>query len=239
MAVILSAPPQPHGSVLSGLCMVLLLRAAHGSPPMAAVSGFKSPAPIFFCSPISDSSHTRLHMPELVSFQLYWAAIMSLGRRGPMSWSQSSLSSHSGAVTQGTRPPSYIWVGKLLPFPWLRADHSYLTYLCNQSKVIDTPKTMPELSCKAVAMLNCSQWPCSICLFPQPTPWAERMETSQNLLDTLSSGPHFKCLFGSPLLAAPCNNTIVVFNKHKNISIEREFYAIKLTCFKYTILWFY
>ncbi|KAF6073446.1 hypothetical protein HJG60_009570 [Phyllostomus discolor] len=126
---------------LSGLRMVLLLRAVQGSPPQWPPNlGFKSPRPIFLCSLISNSSHTRLHMPELVSFQLYWAAIMSLGRRGPMSWSQSSLSSHPGAVTQGTcPPPSYIWVGKLLPFPWLRADHSYLTYLCNQSKVIDMP----------------------------------------------------------------------------------------------------
>ncbi|KAF6084318.1 hypothetical protein HJG60_008594 [Phyllostomus discolor] len=95
MAVIFSAPPQPHGS----------------PPQWPPNLGFKSLWPIFLCSPISDSSHTRLHMPELISFQLYWAAIMSLGRCGPMSWSQSSLSSHADAVMQGTRPPPQLHLG--------------------------------------------------------------------------------------------------------------------------------
>ena len=34
-----------------------------------------------------------------VFFQLYWAAIVSLGRCGPMAWSQSSPRSHAGPVT--------------------------------------------------------------------------------------------------------------------------------------------
>ena len=44
-------------------------------------------------------------------FQLYWAAIVSLGRCGPMAWSQSSPSSHTGAVTRGSCFPVTSWVG--------------------------------------------------------------------------------------------------------------------------------
>ena len=55
-----------------------------------------------------------------VFFQLYWAAIVSLGRCGPMAWSQSSPSSHAGPVTRGSCfPGPYGW--KSLPSPWLKA----------------------------------------------------------------------------------------------------------------------
>ena len=37
-----------------------------------------------------------------IFFQLYWAAIVSPGRCGPMAWSQSSPSSHAGPVTRGS-----------------------------------------------------------------------------------------------------------------------------------------
>ena len=55
-----------------------------------------------------------------VFFQLYWAAIVSLGRCGPMGWSQSSPRSHTGAVTRGSCFPVTSWV-KSLPSPWLKA----------------------------------------------------------------------------------------------------------------------
>ena len=45
-----------------------------------------------------------------VFFQLYWAAIVSLGRCGPMAWSQSSPRSHSGPVTRGSCFPDPSWV---------------------------------------------------------------------------------------------------------------------------------
>ena len=45
-----------------------------------------------------------------VFFQLYWAAIVSLGRCGPMAWSQSSLSSPTGPVTRGSCFPVPSWV---------------------------------------------------------------------------------------------------------------------------------
>ena len=45
-----------------------------------------------------------------VLFQLYWAAIVSPGRCGPMAWSQSSPSSHTGTVTRGSCLPVTSWV---------------------------------------------------------------------------------------------------------------------------------
>ena len=45
-----------------------------------------------------------------VFFQLYWAAIVSLGRCGPMAWSQSSPRSHAGPVTRGSYFPVPSWV---------------------------------------------------------------------------------------------------------------------------------
>ena len=45
-----------------------------------------------------------------VFFQLYWAAIVSLGRCGPMAWSQSSPRSHAGPVTRGSCFPDPSWV---------------------------------------------------------------------------------------------------------------------------------
>ena len=46
----------------------------------------------------------------LVFFQLFWAAIVSPGRRGFMAWSQSSPSSHAGAVTKGSCLLVMLWV---------------------------------------------------------------------------------------------------------------------------------
>ena len=45
-----------------------------------------------------------------VFFQLFWAAIVSLGRCGPVAWSQSSSSSHAGAITRGICLPVTFWV---------------------------------------------------------------------------------------------------------------------------------
>ena len=45
-----------------------------------------------------------------VFFQLYWAAVVSLGKCGPMAWSQSSPCSHAGPVTRGSCFPVPSWV---------------------------------------------------------------------------------------------------------------------------------
>ena len=49
-------------------------------------------------------------------FQLYWAAIVSPGRCGPMAWSQSSPSSQAGSVTRGSCFPVTSWV-EFTPIP--------------------------------------------------------------------------------------------------------------------------
>ena len=59
-------------------------------------------------------SVTPASIPEF--FQLYWAALLSLGRCGPMAWSQSSPSSHAGPVTRGScfLVPSWVEFGPIL-----------------------------------------------------------------------------------------------------------------------------
>ena len=51
-----------------------------------------------------------------VFFHLYWAAIVSLGRCGPMAWSQSSPRSSAGPVTRGSCLPVISWV-EVTPIP--------------------------------------------------------------------------------------------------------------------------
>ena len=53
-------------------------------------------------------------------FQLYWAAIVSLGRCGPMAWSQSSPSSHTGTATRGSCFPVTFWV-EFTPIPQVQS----------------------------------------------------------------------------------------------------------------------
>ena len=83
---------------------------------MAAVPGFKSQCQSSSAAPIPTPptiSHTCQHS---LFFQLYWAAIVSPGRCGPMVWSQSSSSSHTGAVTRGSCCPVTSWV-EVTPIP--------------------------------------------------------------------------------------------------------------------------
>ena len=65
--------------------------------------------------------------------------------------------------------------------------------------------SMPEVSCKAVAVQNSSQWPCSMCPIPQFRLLGVRttyiFKKKKYFQDTLSSEPHYKSLFGSPLAA--------------------------------------
>ena len=89
----------------------------------------RGPLPLWLpCLGLNTSTHLPLQPhPQLllqlvtpasipVFFQLYWAAIVSLGRCGPMAWSQSSPSSHAGPVTRGSCLPVPSWV-EFLPIP--------------------------------------------------------------------------------------------------------------------------
>ena len=84
-------------------------KAVWSSPSMAAVPGFKSQCQSSSAAPFPSPtiSYTCQHS---LFFQLYWAAIVSLGRCGPMAWSQSSPSSHAGAVTRGSCLPVTSWL---------------------------------------------------------------------------------------------------------------------------------
>ena len=85
--------PKPH-SPLSG---------------MAAMPGFKSQCQSSSAAPFPTPPTISYTCQHSLFFQLYWAAIVSLGRCGPMAWSQSSPSSHIGTVTRGSCFPVTSW----------------------------------------------------------------------------------------------------------------------------------
>ena len=103
-------PSEPHGLLPSEPHGLFFPSDLHVSPPMAAGPRFKSQFPSSF------AAHFRLLLQSAtpasipVLFQLYWAAIVSLGRCGPMAWSQSAPSSHAGAVTRRSCLPVTSWV---------------------------------------------------------------------------------------------------------------------------------
>ena len=92
----LPSPPNPHGPLSLWLLCLGLNPSAH----LPLQPHFR----LLLQSAIPDS------IP--VFFQLYWAAIVSLGRCGPMAWRQSSPSSHAGPVTRGScfLDPSWVEV---------------------------------------------------------------------------------------------------------------------------------
>ena len=82
---------------------------------MAAVAGFKSPC--------QSSSAAPFPTPPTISYICQYSCILpallgchSPGRHGPMAWSQSSPSSHPGAVTRGSCFPVTSWV-EVTPIP--------------------------------------------------------------------------------------------------------------------------
>ena len=88
--------------------------------PMAAVPGFKSQRPSSFAAQFLTPptiSYTCQH-PRILPALL--GCHRSPGRCGPMAWSQSSPSSHTGAVTRGSCFPDTSWV-EVTPISLLRA----------------------------------------------------------------------------------------------------------------------
>ena len=77
---------------------------------MAAAPGFKSQCPSSFAALFLTPPTISYTCQHSLFFQLYWAAIVSLGRCGPMAWSQSSPRSHAGPVTRGSCFPVPSWV---------------------------------------------------------------------------------------------------------------------------------
>ena len=107
-------PSEPHGRLLSP-------PKAHGPPaspsephgPLsstAAMPGFKSHLHSSSGAPFLTPPTISYTCQHSLFFQFYWAATVSLGRCGPMAWSQSSPSSHAGSVTRGSCFPVTFWV---------------------------------------------------------------------------------------------------------------------------------
>ena len=103
------------GSPLCQSCVVLSslfsTKAAWFSlPGMAAMPGCKSQSLSSSAAPFPTPPTISYTCQHSLFFQLYWAAIVSLGRCGPMVWSQSSPSSQAGPVTRGSCFPVTSWV---------------------------------------------------------------------------------------------------------------------------------
>ena len=106
--------PKPHGLLLltlQKLCDSL------PSPPklrgplsMAAMPRFKSQRQSSSAAPFPTPPTISYTCQHFLSFQLYGAAIVSLGRCGPVAWRQSSPSAHAGPVNRGSYFPVPSWV---------------------------------------------------------------------------------------------------------------------------------
>ena len=126
----LSSPPKPHGLLYSlrQSCMILSLLPQNLLVLLLLqncvvllslwlpVLGFKSQHLPSSAAPFPTPPTISYTCQHSLFFQLYWAARVSLGRCGPMAWSQSSPSSHTGAVTRGRCFPVTSWV-EVTPIP--------------------------------------------------------------------------------------------------------------------------
>ena len=105
---------------------------------MAAMPGFKSQRQSSSAAPFPTPPTIGHSCQHSLFFQLYWAAIVSPGRCGPVVWSQSSPSSYTGSVTRGSwLSPSYILGGSHSHPPGSKHGLSCSAYLWNPLKVID------------------------------------------------------------------------------------------------------
>ena len=111
---VVSTPPKPCGPNLCPSHVVISCQSCEVPTYSAKASWFSLGLNPHANLPLQP--HFRLLLQSVtpasipVFFQLYWAAIVSLGRYGPMVWSQSSPSFHSGSVTRGNCFPVTSWV---------------------------------------------------------------------------------------------------------------------------------
>ena len=137
----LSSPPKSRGPLSSPPKSRDPLPSSpkpHGPPSgMAASPWFKSHHQSSSAAPFPTPPTISYTCQHTLFFKLYWAAIVSPGRCGPMAWSQSSPSSHAGPVTRGSCLPVTSWV-EITPIPPpTKPGHSYLTHPLNQLEVVD------------------------------------------------------------------------------------------------------
>ena len=141
-------------------------RTAWSSLPMAATPWFKSQCPSSFAAPFLTPptvSYTCQH-PHILS------ALLGCYSKSEQVWPHgmepiiSKLSCRP--YNQGELLSSAILDRIRSHPPGSKHGHSYLTYLWTQFKVIDMLNDQPEVSCKAVATENSSEWLCSMCPIP-------------------------------------------------------------------------
>ena len=101
--------PKPCGPNSRQSCVVTFLG-------MVAMTGFKFQRQSSSAAPFPTPPTISYTCQHSVYFQHYWAAIVSLGRCGPLAWSQSSPSSHTGPVTRGSYLPVMSWM-EVTPIP--------------------------------------------------------------------------------------------------------------------------
>ena len=99
----------PHSAKVTWFSL-FSTKAMWSSPCMAIAPGFKFPHQSSSAAPFPTPPTISYTCQHSLFFQLYWAAIVSLDRCGPMAWSQSSPSSHAGPVTRGSCFPVTSWV---------------------------------------------------------------------------------------------------------------------------------
>ena len=109
--------PKPHGSDSSPSCRIPTPPKPRGPllvwlPCLGLNPSTSLPLQLHFWLLLQ--SVTPASIP--VFFPLYWAARVSLGKCGPMAWSQHSPSCHAGAVTRGSCLPVTSWV-EVTPIP--------------------------------------------------------------------------------------------------------------------------
>ena len=110
----LPSPPKLHGPLSS----------------MAAAPGFKSQCPSSSAAPFLTPPTINYTYQHSLFFQVYWAAIVSLGRHGWPHVMEPIISKLScRCCNQGELLPSYILGGSHSHPPGSKHGHSYLTYL--------------------------------------------------------------------------------------------------------------
>ena len=119
----LPSPPKPHGPLYS-LHQSYVVLSLVWLPHLGLNPCTNLPLQPYF--QLLPQSATPASIP--IFFQLFWAAVVSLGRHGPVAWSKSSPRSHAGCCNQGELLPSYILGGSHSHLPGSKHYHSYLTY---------------------------------------------------------------------------------------------------------------
>ena len=144
--------------------------------------------------------------PTSIFFQLFWAALVSPGRRGSVVWSQPSPSSHTGTVTRGSCLPVTSWV-EVPPIPLAQVWPQLLNI---SMKLVKGYVKWPFLRLFAKLLIcKITQWPCSLCPIPQFRLVGVRTSCIFNISWTSwVLDPIINPSLGSGALAAACYKTI-------------------------------